>query len=74
MVDTLYWVDSLLHRCKKSSLLKLGTFSLKLALLLKIALFELKLLHLSKNEQFASFDCFFTVTFVTFRVIYTCMW
>ena len=43
VVDTLYWVDSLLHRCIKSSLCKLGTFGLKLALLLKIALFELKL-------------------------------
>ena len=49
MVDTLYWVDSLLHRCIKSSLHELGTFGLKLALLLKIALFELKL---SKTASF----------------------
>ena len=49
MVDTLYWVDSLPHRCNKSSLCKLGTFSLKLALLLKTALFELKL---SKTASF----------------------
>ena len=51
MVDTLYWMDSLPHRCMESSLCKLGTFSLKLAHLLKIALFELKLSKTASIQQ-----------------------